>query len=272
MRITIPGLNVALTVNRAPFWRVEVARQPPPGGGPGASPSQSSNYTGDGLAVESRILDALQSDRFRAAYTAGMQTPHRIGGGNLRLHWRVLTCLWAAEHGLSLAGDFVECGVNTGILSRAICEYLDFARVPKRFYLFDTFEGIPESQAAPEERAHVRSKNARLYRDCYEDARKTFAPFPNVHLVRGLVPDTLTTVPIEQVSYLSIDMNLVFPEIKALEFFWERLAPGAFVVLDDYGFEGHRHQHDAIDAFAAKRNVGVYTSPTGQGLIVRPPS
>jgi hypothetical protein len=202
-----------------------------------------------------------------------MQTPHNIGGGgDLRIEWRVYTCLWAAEHGLALPGDFVECGVNTGIISRAICQYLDFAVVPKRFFLFDTFEGIPESQALPEEREHVLSKNARIYRECYEDARQTFAAFPNVQLVRGTVPESLGSVSIDRVSYLSIDMNLAKPELEALEYFWDRLAPGAVVVLDDYGFEGHRHQHEAVNAFAVKRHVSVYTSPTGQGLILRPPT
>jgi O-methyltransferase len=270
MKVAVPGVNLQLTLERRPTWRFEVARR-------GASPSHDvtrhapTTYSGDGLSVEGRILDALHSERFDAAYTAGMQTPHNIGGGNLRLHWRVYTCLWAAEQARTLEGDFVECGVNSGIMSRAICEYLDFARLPKRFFLFDTFQGIPEEQASPEEREHARSKNARIYRECYAETKQTFSAFPNVILVRGKVPETLTSVAIDKVAYLSIDMNLVLPEIAALEFFWDRLVPGGIVVLDDYAFEGHRQQHDAINAFAARRGVPVYTSPTGQGLIVRPP-
>lgn len=259
-----------MTLNRAPF-RFEVAHRP--ADLTTRASYAPTSYTGDGLTVHARILDVMASARFEAAYGAGMHTPHNIGGGgDLRIHWRVYTCLWAAEHALTLPGDFVECGVNTGIISRAICEYVRFATVPKQFFLFDTFEGIPEAQAAPEEREHARSKNRRIYRECYENTKKTFAPFPNVRLVRGTVPDSLATVPIDRVSYLSVDMNLVLPEIAALEFFWDRLVPGAIIVLDDYGFEGHRHQYEAINAFAARRSVAVYTSPTGQGVIVRPPS
>jgi hypothetical protein len=257
VHIRIPGTGLSVTLNRARASR-------------GAS--SPALYSGDGLRVEGRILDALRSERFRTAYEAGMRTPHRIGGGgDLQIEWRVHTCLWAAEHALSLQGDFVECGVNTGILSLAICTYLDFARSTRRFFLFDTFAGIPIEQASPVERPDVLSKNARIYRECYEQVRETFAPFPNVQLVRGRVPDTLSTVPIDRVAYLSIDMNLVYPEIEALEFFWDKLEPGAIVVLDDYGFAGHQAQHDAVDAFAASRSVPVYTCPTGQGLIIRPP-
>jgi O-methyltransferase len=266
MRLAIPGTTLSLTLNRSPHWRIEVAS------GAKAEPPGATTYTGDGLSVERRTLDALSSERFRNAYAAGSRTPHLIGGGDLRIHWRVYTCLWAAEHGLSLPGDFVECGVNSGIISRAICEYVDFRNVPKQFFLFDTFEGIPEFQATPEEREHVRGKNARIYRECYEETKQTFAPFPNVRLVRGTVPESLSSAPIDRVAYLSIDMNVAFPEIAALEYFWERLVPGAIVVLDDYGFEGHRGQYEAVNAFASARNVPVYSSPTGQGLILRPPA
>ena len=53
-------------------------------------------------------------------------------------------------------------------------------------------------------------------------------------LVRGMVPDTLTTVSIDKVCYLAIDMNIVAPEIAALRYFWDKLVPGAVVVFDDY--------------------------------------
>jgi hypothetical protein len=268
MRLAVPGLNLSLTVSRRPQWRVELAM----GGGAPGGDAPGTSYSGDGLSVRDRALDALAHPRFRDAYRAGMGTAHQIGGGgDLHIEWRVHTCLWAAEHGLRLDGDFVECGVNTGIFALAICRYLDFAKTDRRFYLFDTFQGIPEHQASAEERASVRSKNARIYRDCYAQVRETFAPYPNVHLVRGTVPETLATVSIDRVCYLSIDMNLVYPELAALEHFWDRLSPGALIVLDDYGFAGHRAQHEAVDAFAARRGAPVYTSPTGQGLIIRPP-
>lgn len=268
MRIAIPGTNVSLTLQKSPVWRAQLDW----GGrnGSHAEASAPSSYSGDGLTVAARNLAFLYTERFKAAYAAGIGTPHQIaGGGDLHIEWRVYTALWAAEHAMQLPGDFVECGVNTGILSRAICEYLDFGASSKQFYLFDTFKGIPEHQASPAEREFARSKNARIYRECYDDVKRIFAPFPNVRLVRGTVPETLASVRIDRVSYLSIDMNLVFPEIAALEHFWDRLVPGAVVVLDDYGFAGHGPQHDAVDAFAAHRGVPVYTSPTGQGLILR---
>jgi hypothetical protein len=266
MRIAIPGTPVSVNLKRRPAWRAEFEW------GAKDQGQLDDTYAGDGLVAHRRNLGALQSERFRAAYRRGINTPHLIGGGgDIHIEWRIHTCLWAAEHGMSLAGDFVECGVNSGITSLAVCEYVRFAQSSKRFFLFDTFQGIPEDQAAAQERENVVSKNSRIYRECYDQVKETFSGYPNVHLVRGTVPATLGTVDVDKVAYLSIDMNVAFPEIKALEHFWERLVPGAIVVLDDYGFAGHQVQYDAVNAFAAKRGVPVYTSPTGQGLIIRPP-
>jgi O-methyltransferase len=71
------------------------------------------------------------------------------------------------------------------------------------------------------------------------------------------------------VAYLSIDMNIVLPEIAALEFFWDRLVPGAVVMLDDYGWATHRAQKAAFDAFARAHDAMILSVPTGQGIIIR---
>jgi O-methyltransferase len=236
------------------------------------------NYYADYLAVWHRNMDFLREPRFVAAYRRGMDSGHHImrapgSKDDIHVEWRVHVILWAAQHASRLEGDFVECGVNTGMYSLAICDYLDFARLPKRFYLFDTYRGLPEEQVSPEEEIMgVLDENSQFYSECYETARRNFAPYPNAVLVRGKVPDTLPGAGIGKVCYLSIDMNIVLPEIAALEFFWDKLSPGAPVVLDDYGWAPHRPQKEAIDEFARGKNVPVAVLPTGQGLILKPPA
>ena len=218
----------------------------------------------------------LEDPRFKKAYDRGMDSGHRFSGSTVTKHdihieWRVHTCCWAASHALHLEGDFVECGVNTGIMSLAICDYLDFNSTGRDFYLFDTYVGIPDEQMSKAEIDSGRgTQNAKHYGECFEIAKKNFSPFPRAHLVRGKVPETLTDVKIDKVAYLCIDMNIVYPEIAAMEFFWDKLVPGAMIVLDDYGWKGHYLQHQAIDEFLAPRNVKAMTLPTGQGLIIKP--
>ena len=105
--------------------------------------------------------------------------------------------------------------------------------------------------------------------DVYETVREIFSNYPNVELIRGKVPDTLNDVQIDKVAYLSIDMNIAFPEIAAMMHFWDKMVVGGVVVLDDYCFGGHEEQQDVFDEFTAELGVKVLTLPTGQGLIIK---
>jgi hypothetical protein len=65
-------------------------------------------------------------------------------------------------------------------------------------------------------------------------------------------------------------MNCSTPEIAAIEFLWERLVPGAFVLLDDYAYHGYLSQKIAMDRFAQEKEIKILSLPTGQGLLVKP--
>lgn len=241
----------------------------------GRSPVQDPNrYEGDGMYLKHRNLSWMRKPEFLAAYESGINSGHQWGkdpDAPLHLEWRVQTALWAAHHAMALQGDFVECGVNTGILSLAVCNSLDFAKLTdRRMYLFDTFAGTPESLMSTKERSVRLKENKKFYPDCYEVAVKNFGSYPNVQLVRGIVPDTLDKVRIDRVAYLSLDMNIAAPERAAIEFFWPKLTSGAVVVLDDYGWAGFEEQMTSMDEFAASKGVRIGVLPTGQGLIIKP--
>jgi O-methyltransferase len=50
------------------------------------------------------------------------------------IRWRAHVAIWAAANGLNIEGAFVECGVHTGLLSLAICHYLGFNQLNKKFF------------------------------------------------------------------------------------------------------------------------------------------
>ena len=60
------------------------------------------------------------------------------------------------------------------------------------------------------------------------------------------------------------------PEIAAANFLWPRLEPGAFMLLDDYGWAPHIHQKRAWDVWAKENQIRILSLPTGQGLIMKP--
>lgn len=231
-------------------------------------------YSQDGLFT-------LHDDRFRrdpafqAAYARGVQASR---GVDPVFEWRVHIALWAAGTACRVPGDFVECGVNAGFISSAIMQRLQWCGIPKRFYLIDTFSGPILSQFSQEEVGHGRLKiaeeaiGAGAYVTDLERVRANYAEWPNAIIVQGAVPDVLPTLDVGAVAFLHIDMNCAYPERSALEYFWDRLSPGAIVLLDDYAYLGHDRQAQAIDDVAKSLGAGVLALPTGQGMIVKPAS
>jgi Macrocin-O-methyltransferase (TylF) len=227
----------------------------------------------DGLRNDPGIIhnhDFMRNPRFVRAYKRAV-----AGAGiDQKYYWRAHVAIWCASVGRALEGDFVECGVWKGLLSTTIMSYFDWSNIGKTFYLFDTFRGVDESQLAEDEIqkgtiAHFRE----MYKeDLYEGVVANFSEFKNVKIVRGSVPETLAQENIEKVSYLSIDMNNSTPEIAAANHFWDRLSPGAPILLDDYGFVNYEVQKKAFDAWAARHGVHILALPTGQGLMIKPPA
>lgn len=217
--------------------------------------------------------DHFRSDpQFREAYLRGLQA---IGDPHAKFEWRVHIALWAAAAGLRVPGDFVECGVNTGLISSAILQRLRWNQAGRRFYLIDTFSGPVLEQFSKEEIAKGRRavvENALAaggYVTDLERVRANYAEWPNAIVVPGVVPDVLPGLEIGRVAFLHLDMNCAYPERAALEFFWDRLSPGAMVLLDDYGFYGHDLQADAMDAAARALGTDILSLPTGQGLMIK---
>ena len=229
------------------------------------------NYVEDGLFTVHN--DHFRVDpAFRAAYQRGV-----LAGNGLDLHfeWRVHIALWAAGCALRAPGDFVECGVNAGVISSAILQRLHWGALDRRYFLVDTFAGPVTSQFSSEEieRGRLKIAEEHIAAGAYETdvarVRANFAEWSNAIVVQGAVPDVLPSVDAASIAFLHLDMNCAYPERAALEYFWDRLSPGAFVLLDDYAYHGFESQAEAIDAVARSLGFDVLSLPTGQGLIMK---
>jgi O-methyltransferase len=213
--------------------------------------------------ITDKNCDFMKDAKFLEGYTAAM--------GQIYFPeppaWQAHVNQWAAFHAKQLTGDFVECGVNRGFYSMSNMTYIDFKSLKNRkYYLFDTFCGLDPEFCTKEE--YLRTKD--IYQNCYQFVVDSFKKFPNVVIVKGPVPKTLSQVDIKKVAYLSIDMNCAFPEVEALKYFWPKLEPGGIVVLDDYGWPGAENQKKAADDFASSVGVRVLSLPTGQGMLIKP--
>ena len=231
------------------------------------------SYDDDYIVTWKQSIDFMQDPKFLHAYEMCMDSDRARGNpmfSGLNITWRVAMSCWIGRHAAHLPGDFVECGVNTGGRSLAVCDYLDFNTIDKSFYLFDTYNGIPIDMASASEHGRAVMENELYYDECFELVRRNFAPYPRAVLVRGAIPETLNDVRIDEVAYLHIDMNIAAPERAAIEHFWPKMTRGGIVYLDDYGWTPYRAQKDTMDEFAAAQGVEIMMLPTGQGLLIKP--
>ena len=223
---------------------------------------KQSKYIEDSLAS---VADAhwLEEARFRGAYRAGKS----ISVWKEDIRWRVYTLLKCAEKSANLEGDFVECGVDRGGTAMCVMHYLKSkAFKGKKFYLFDTFQGLDVSQLSEEELALTRIEDGR-YPNVLAEVEANFSTRKFTKIIPGAVPETLSAFKGKKVAYLHIDMNVAYPEVAALEFFWPLLVKGAPVIFDDYGFPYHSIQRKALDEAAERLGTSIMMLPTCQGLM-----
>jgi len=219
--------------------------------------------------VTNFIGNFMEDEFFLESYNMGKKT------GALKNHpgdiyWRAHVACWCAFRAKTLEGDFVECGVNLGFLSRIITHYTDFQNLDKKFYLLDTFSGFPFDTIEEEERASLNIEVTSKFKDCHETVKAIFRNFPNVIIVKGKVPNTLPLVEAKKIAYLSLDMNNATAEIAAAEYFWDKMVSNSVILLDDYGHPSAVFHRRKFDEFCKKRNVKVLALPQGQGLILKP--
>ena len=231
------------------------------------SRKRDDQYDEDGLRSD-HDHEFANDPRFIRAYASAISAtnndPQRHGP------WRVHVALWAAHSAFRLGGDFVECGVYRGFVSSAIMNYLDWNVTcgARRFFLFDTFDGfVPELLDTDEQGRFAQFGDK--YKGTYKSTTKAFSGARHVNVVKGIVPQSLTTQNIASVSYLHLDMNCAAPEVAALEHFWPKLPTGALVLMDDYAYTGFRPQYVALNRFADKVGYQILSLPTGQGLLIK---
>ena len=232
-------------------------------------------YDQDGLrSIHSH--EFMSEPGFVGSYERGVKATQ---GNDYRWHWRVHIALWAAEVASRLEGDFVECGVNFGFLSSAIMHHLDWNQCGKTFYLLDTFSGLDFNHVSESDlECGAFEKNASalesgFYATDAELVKQNFSEWMDrICLIEGSIPGTLSRVDAEKIAYIHLDLNCSEPEIDALEFFWDRIVPGAPILLDDYAYHGYRSQKVAMDEFSRRKSVPIASLPTGQGLMLKPPA
>ncbi len=135
--------------------------------------------------------------------------------------YQVLSCCRATGKAL---GDIAEVGVYKGGSARLMCE----ARGKRTLYLFDTFAGLPNTDFLDARFAGGQ------YAASFEAVRNYLAAFPDVHIYKGLFPQTGGPIQDKRFSFVHLDVDLYQPTRSSLEFFYPRLNSGGMFLIHDY--------------------------------------
>lgn len=220
-----------------------------------AASMTSGVYFGDNMFVFQRNNSLFRDERFVECWKNNIASP-----SDEAIAWRRYILAIAGFHCSHLEGDFVECGAYQGTGAKVVIDYLGGPMFPKTFWLYDVFEwkegmlNHPMPEHGPQ---------------LYDEVCKRFKNYPNVKIIKGLLPDVLHEDSPEKIAYLHIDLNQAPAEIGTLEVLFDRVVSGGMIILDDYEMFFYRAQKYAEDDWFGKRGYKVFPLPTSQGFVIK---
>lgn len=158
---------------------------------------------------------------------------------------------------MGIAGDIVETGVYKGSTSAIIMQVLmKFDKCSRRFWAFDSFEGLP-APTTWDGAYGITMKRGELSASQSEFVSnlKSWSAWDEsiIRITKGFFNATLPQSPVSRISFLRLDGDLYQSTLDALEALYERVVPGGYVYIDDYGsFEGCRN---AVNYFREKYKI-----------------
>jgi O-methyltransferase len=154
-------------------------------------------------------------------------------------------------------GDVVECGVWKGGMTMGMIFANMRDNIDRHFWLYDTFEGLPQPSAEDGERAHEVWAQVQKGDPTVNDVAKhrvedgkwnygalslvksnvyyTHYPRDKIHFIKGKVEDTLPTTKLpEKIALLRLDTDFYDGTKVELEYLWDRIVPGGILIIDDF--------------------------------------
>jgi hypothetical protein len=177
-----------------------------------------------------------------------------------------------------IPGDCIECGVWRGGAAIFMRGYLAAREVTDRLvWVADSFEGLPKPTLKQDEGLDLSAANYPMLAIDLETVRELFERYNlldgQVRFLSGWFKDTLAAAPIRALSLLRVDGDLYESTRDALEALYERVAPGGFVIIDDYGclpqcrqaVTDYRERHGVTEPIEQVDWTGAFWRKAGRG-------
>ena len=143
------------------------------------------------------------------------------------------------EH--NIPGDFLEAGVWRGGSAMFMRALLKAANcIDRTVWLADSFQGLPPPK--PDWAADA-GDTLHEYEELAVSLEKVKANFnalelldEQVRFIAGWFHETLYTAPVQSLAVLRLDGDMYESTYVSLEALYDKVSPGGFVIVDDYGF------------------------------------
>ena len=155
-------------------------------------------------------------------------------------------------------GDIAEAGVWKGDFASA----MNMVFPSRKLYLYDTFSGFCEEDVEIEIRNGYTQKSyfepEKGYAEIFKsESKEKFEEIvmgkmlhpENVVIRKGNFPETVLEEKESQFACVSLDMDIYRPMRDGLDFFWERLSPGGYILIHDYNTPVHSGVRKAVEEF-----------------------
>jgi hypothetical protein len=199
-----------------------------------------------GLNIErrDRLVESIPSDYLRSPFLP------LVYRGALD---KYLYFLDQVQRVQDVAGDIVECGVSIGHGALLFLLLSEYVGKPRLYWGFDSFEGFPDPVEADE---HTPITGVGFWASPPEAVLRTLRDgrLPEevirerVRLVKGLFDQTLREYE-GRIAILHLDCDLYQSYQTALDYLYEKVAPGGVIMFDEYNDSRWPGATKAIDNF-----------------------
>ena len=171
--------------------------------------------------------------------------------------------LWQlARRVAKIPGEVAEIGVYRGGTARLLAEILSPAG--KTIHLFDTFEGMPETD--PERDLH---RAGDFSDNSLAEVKAFLAGAGSLEFHQGFFPATSGPTKDKTFAFVHVDTDIYRSVLDCCEFFYPRLSAGGVMVFDDYGFLSCPGAKAAVDEFFARTQDAPLYLPSAQAVVIK---
>lgn len=158
-------------------------------------------------------------------------------------------------------GDVVECGVCNGGTAAVLARFASRSRLNRTIWLLDSFQGMPKTTAEDADGPGGDAASAHIGKEVGSERRVrevlglVGANMDRVRIVPGWFQDSFPSVSADKIALLNIDADWYESVKLCLTTFFDRVVPGGFISIDDYGhWPGCKK---AVDEFLETRGLAI---------------